>query len=196
MFIRSALSVTALVALPLLVAQAQELPKRDAKAFCEETAKISPDIKQMTEQGKAAFIADCARREERAIKALENSWPTYSADQKKRCLIPDTTYLLVYGCLEGRLPPSSPTSHAQQWVEHRPAGAGYRIEFPSPPTVSSRNLQTPAGPTMLHEALFQEKGGSSLLMAAHTTAPRGPVESGRRRSIGAKKRAITVADQC
>src|SRR5262249_9775219 len=70
---------------------------------------------------------------------------------------------------------SSPTSHAQQWVEHRPAGAGYRIEFPSPPKVSSRNLQTPAGPTMLHEALFQEKGGSSLLIAAHTTAPRGPV---------------------
>jgi hypothetical protein len=114
MFIRSALGVTALVAHPLLVAQAQELPKRDAKAFCEETAKISPDIKQMTEQGKAAFIADCARREERAIKALEKSWPTYCADQKKRCLILDTTYLLVYGCLEGRLPPSSPTSHAQQ----------------------------------------------------------------------------------
>ena len=36
--------------------------------------------------------------------------------------------------------------HAQQqWVEHRPVGAGYRIEFPGRPTVESQEVDTGAG---------------------------------------------------
>jgi hypothetical protein len=31
---------------------------------------------------------------------------------------------------------ASLVAQAQQWVEYRPAGAGYRIEFPEPPTVA------------------------------------------------------------
>jgi hypothetical protein len=35
---------------------------------------------------------------------------------------------------------------AQQWVEYRPAGTGYRVEFPGPPTPYTDDAGTPANP--------------------------------------------------
>jgi hypothetical protein len=34
---------------------------------------------------------------------------------------------------------------AQQWIDYRPSGAGYRVEFPAKPTEDSRDLATSAG---------------------------------------------------
>ena len=45
---------------------------------------------------------------------------------------------------------------AQQWVEHRPAGAGYRIEFPGAPAIESEDRHNKAGrPYKLTMASYQ-----------------------------------------
>ena len=44
------------------------------------------------------------------------------------------------------------TAMAQQWIEHRPAGGGYRVEMPGRPQVSTRVIQHEAGPLTLTEA--------------------------------------------
>jgi hypothetical protein len=46
---------------------------------------------------------------------------------------------------------NSPAS-AQQWIEYRPAGEGFRVEMPQAPQVTSRVLQHKIGPLSLIEA--------------------------------------------
>jgi hypothetical protein len=41
---------------------------------------------------------------------------------------------------------------AQQWIEYRPAGEGFRVEMPQAPQVTSRVLQHKIGPLSLIEA--------------------------------------------
>src|SRR5262245_10820173 len=59
----------------------------------------------------------------------------------------------------------------QQWVEHRPAGAGYRIEFPEQPTVRSQEVNTAAGSVTVHIATVNL--GVVELVAMHNSYPRG-----------------------
>jgi hypothetical protein len=46
---------------------------------------------------------------------------------------------------------NSPAS-AQQWIEYRPAGEGFRVEMPQAPQVTSRVLQHKIGPLNMIEA--------------------------------------------
>ena len=40
-----------------------------------------------------------------------------------------------------------------QWVEHKPAGIGYRIEMPAAPQIQSRDIPTAVGPIKTTMAL-------------------------------------------
>jgi hypothetical protein len=63
--------------------------------------------------------------------------------------------------------------HAQQqWVEHRPAGAGYRIEFPRQPTVTSEAVKTAVGDVTLHIAEVNV-GQHVSFLALHNAYPKG-----------------------
>jgi hypothetical protein len=63
-------------------------------------------------------------------------------------------------------------AHAQQqWVEHRPAGAGYRIEFPGQPTVESQAVKTVAGNVTVHIA--KADVGNRGFVAMHNSYPKG-----------------------
>lgn len=66
-------------------------------------------------------------------------------------------------------------AQAQQWVEHRPAGAGYRIEFPRTPTVSSQDVPTDIGTVKLHHATV-EVGQTMAFVALHNAFPAGSVK--------------------
>jgi hypothetical protein len=59
----------------------------------------------------------------------------------------------------------------QQWVEHRPAGAGYRIEFPGQPTVESEEVNTAAGNVTVHIAKVDV--GKVGFVAMHNSYPKG-----------------------
>jgi hypothetical protein len=63
-------------------------------------------------------------------------------------------------------------AHAQQqWVEHRPAGAGYRIEFPEQPTLDAQEVATTAGNVTVHIAKVGI--GDVGLVAMHNSYPKG-----------------------
>jgi hypothetical protein len=64
-------------------------------------------------------------------------------------------------------------ARAQQWVEHRPPDAGYRVEFPAAPKVAKENIDTPVGKAVVTMAEY-EKNGSFVLVAMHTVYPSGP----------------------
>jgi hypothetical protein len=63
-------------------------------------------------------------------------------------------------------------AHAQQqWVEHRPAGAGYRIEFPEQPTLDAQEVATTAGNVTVHIAKVGI--GDVGLVSMHNSYPKG-----------------------
>src|SRR6187399_516834 len=56
---------------------------------------------------------------------------------------------------------------AQQWVEHRPQNAGYRIEFPGTPTIEVEDRHNKAGrPYKLTMASYQPSR-NVVFMVAH-----------------------------
>jgi hypothetical protein len=64
-------------------------------------------------------------------------------------------------------------ARAQQWVEHRPQGAGYRVEFPAAPKVSKEDIANPAGKIVMTFAEYEKSGGFALV-AMHTVYPSSP----------------------
>lgn len=64
---------------------------------------------------------------------------------------------------------------AQQWVEHRPPGAGYRVEFPAAPKVSKQDIDSPVGKAVMTFAEYEKTGGLALV-AMHTVYPSGPAD--------------------
>ena len=64
-------------------------------------------------------------------------------------------------------------ARAQQWVEHRPPDAGYRVEFPAAPKVSKENIDTPVGKAVVTFAEYEKTGGFALV-ATHIVYPSGP----------------------
>jgi hypothetical protein len=61
------------------------------------------------------------------------------------------------------------TAMAQQWIEHRPAGGGYRVEMPGRPQVSTRVIQHEAGPLTLTEA--DVEFGDSFFTVSYVDMP-------------------------
>jgi hypothetical protein len=62
---------------------------------------------------------------------------------------------------------------AQAWFEYRPAGAGYRIEFPQNPVVASTEVQTDAGTVKMYTATLSLD--KTAFIATHAVFPRGVV---------------------
>lgn len=59
---------------------------------------------------------------------------------------------------------------AQQWVEHKPPGAGYRVEFPGTPEVETEDMPSEYGPMRMSTAEFIVKN-EMMLMSSHTSLP-------------------------
>src|SRR5258708_10413099 len=55
------------------------------------------------------------------------------------------------------------SASAQQWVEHRPQGAGYRIEFPTAPTVNITAVDTEPDSAKMTIARYEGSGNVELL---------------------------------
>jgi hypothetical protein len=69
----------------------------------------------------------------------------------------------------GSLAPAS----AQEWVEYKPQGAGYRVEFPQAPKVVTQDVKTSVGTRHLGTATFEsQRDGVSLSFM--TTLPDRP----------------------
>lgn len=66
---------------------------------------------------------------------------------------------------------------AQQWVEHRPTGAGYRIEFPGKPKLTSDEVPTKAGP--IRAFLAQWDREATVFLVAHAVYPPGGLAADR-----------------
>ena len=87
-------------------------------------------------------------------------------------------------------------TRAQQWIEHRPAGAGYRVEFPREPSVSSQDVPTAVGVMKMHHAAA-EVGPTMAFVALHTVYPPGSVkhpetalDRGRDRAVRGETRKL------
>ena len=62
---------------------------------------------------------------------------------------------------------------AQKWVEYKPQGAGYRVEFPQAPKVVSEDVKTSSGVRRMGVATFEDRrNGVSLTFM--TTLPERP----------------------
>jgi hypothetical protein len=62
---------------------------------------------------------------------------------------------------------TAPASAQQAWLEYRPPGAGFRVEFPGTPKLDSTDLQSRAGPIHLSYATYQN-GPDSTFVSTHT----------------------------
>ena len=69
----------------------------------------------------------------------------------------------------GSLAPAS----AQDWVEFKPQGAGYRVEFPQAPKVEIQDVQTTAGTRHMGMATFESQL-DGVLLSFMTTFPERP----------------------
>ena len=63
-----------------------------------------------------------------------------------------------------------PAGAQQQWVGYRPAGAGYRVEFPGTPKPDAEDVQTKSGPIRMHMAEVQ-RGTDTVFLSIHSVHP-------------------------
>jgi hypothetical protein len=75
--------------------------------------------------------------------------------------------LLIF--ILGSLAPAS----AQDWVEFKPPGAGYRVEFPQAPKVQVQDVTTTAGMRHMGMATFESQR-DGVLLSFMTTFPERP----------------------
>jgi hypothetical protein len=61
---------------------------------------------------------------------------------------------------------------AQDWVEYRPPGGGYRVEFPGKPQVSTRDVTTRTAIVQMNMALV-ERGDAAAFLTIHSLRPPG-----------------------
>jgi len=77
-------------------------------------------------------------------------------------------------------------SAAAQWIQHRPAGEGYRVEFPGRPQASQQEVQTQVGPVLL--SLYTASWGGLNFLTVYNRYPNdAPPE---RRLDGARDGAV------
>jgi hypothetical protein len=55
---------------------------------------------------------------------------------------------------------------AQTWLEYRPPGGGYRVEFPEQPKSSVKKADTPAGPIEVTQVLL-DRGSIAFLISVN-----------------------------
>src|SRR5688572_29048004 len=65
-------------------------------------------------------------------------------------LLPRLAVLLVLAAV-----PAGNQTLAQNWIEHKPDGIGYRIEMPAAPKILSRDVPTQIGPIKTTMALVE-----------------------------------------
>lgn len=65
--------------------------------------------------------------------------------------------------------PAGNPALAQNWVEHKPAGIGYRIEMPAAPTVTTRDVPTAVGP--IKTTMVMVDRGAIGFIASHNDYP-------------------------
>ena len=58
---------------------------------------------------------------------------------------------------------------AQQWVDYRPAGLGYRVEFPGKPTASETDAATAVG--QIHSSTATLESGGKVFLVMRTVYP-------------------------
>ena len=63
-----------------------------------------------------------------------------------------------------------PAAVAQSWIEYRPAGAGYRVEMPGTPIVSSEDLKIEGGRTVTQIRAIVDKRRMAY-MTSHADYP-------------------------
>ena len=61
----------------------------------------------------------------------------------------------------------------QSWVEYRPAGEGYRVEFPAVPKITKEDINSHLGKASFTYAEYESKGGF-ILVAMQTVYPSSP----------------------
>jgi hypothetical protein len=64
---------------------------------------------------------------------------------------------------------------AQNWVEHKPDGVGYRVEMPAAPRVSQRDVPTQIGPIKTTMALVDR--GTIAFIVSHNDYPAEAVKT-------------------
>ena len=60
-------------------------------------------------------------------------------------------------------------ARAQQWFDHRPDGAGYRVEFPTKPTENSQDLSIAAGTVKMRTSAVEI--GDKIFLAIDSLYP-------------------------
>ncbi len=63
---------------------------------------------------------------------------------------------------------------AQQWVDYRPAGLGYRVEFPGTPAASETDAATAVGQIHSSTATLESGGKVFLVMPVRSIRPPSP----------------------
>lgn len=66
-------------------------------------------------------------------------------------------------------------AQAQTWVEHKPAGIGYRIEMPAAPQITARDVPTQLGPIKTTMALVDR--GSVAFIVSHNDYPADAIKA-------------------
>ncbi len=85
-------------------------------------------------------------------------------------LLPRLAVLLVAAAV-----PSGNQALAQNWVEHKPDGIGYRIEMPSAPKIQSRDVPTQIGPIKTTMALVDR--GRIAFIVSHNDYPADAIKA-------------------
>ena len=65
------------------------------------------------------------------------------------------------------------SASAQGWIEFKPPGSGYRVEFPQPPKVQIQDVKTSAGTRQMGMATFESQR-DGVLLSFMTTFPERP----------------------
>jgi hypothetical protein len=67
------------------------------------------------------------------------------------------------------------TAVAEEWLEYRPAGAGYTVEMPGRPALSTNDQATDAGPITVTSAVVER--GDVAFIVTHSDFPASKIES-------------------
>jgi hypothetical protein len=85
-------------------------------------------------------------------------------------------------------PAAAQPQQPQKWVEYKPQGAGYRVEFPEPPKQSQDEISTGAGPVRMQVAQF---GGDAdiVYIAIYSDYPVGALPTEPQAALDAARDA-------
>lgn len=85
-------------------------------------------------------------------------------------LLPRLAVLLAVAAL-----PAGNQALAQNWVEHKPDGIGYRVEMPAAPRITARDVPTAIGPIKTTMALVDR--GQIAFIVSHNDYPADAIKA-------------------